>query len=91
VRTLLEEMKLVGFLKTTGGKGLHVVVPIRATLTWDDAKRFARGVAEHLARTFPDRFTATLSKEARRGMAAAVGLLNVFGGALSKQHSDNHG
>jgi uncharacterized protein YjgD (DUF1641 family) len=32
-----------------------------------------------------------VSKEARRGMAAAVGLLNVFGGALSKQHSDNHG
>ena len=67
VRTLLQELALEGFLKTTGGKGMHVVVPVRPTLSWDDAKTFARDVAMLLARTFPDRFTATMSKESRRG------------------------
>ena len=67
LRSLLEEMKLVGFLKTTGGKGLHVVLPIRTTLTWDDAKGFSRAVAEFLVRTFPDRFIATVAKEKRKG------------------------
>ena len=67
VRTLLQELALEGFLKTTGGKGMHVVVPVRPTLSWDDAKTFARDVAMLLAHTFPDRFTATMSKASRRG------------------------
>lgn len=67
VRTLLEEAGLLGFLKTTGGKGLHIVLPIRPTLTWDEAKAFARSVADRMVRTFPDRFTAALAKEKRKG------------------------
>ena len=67
LRTLLDEMKLTGFLKTTGGKGLHVVLPIRPTLSWDDAKSFTKAVADFLVRTFPDRFTATLTKDRRKG------------------------
>ena len=67
LRTLLDEMKLTGFLKTTGGKGLHVVLPIRPTLAWPDAKAFTKSVADFLVRTFPDRFTAALAKEKRRG------------------------
>ncbi|HTP99426.1 MAG TPA: DNA ligase D [Casimicrobiaceae bacterium] len=67
LRALLAEMGLSGFLKTTGGKGLHVVVPIRATLPWDDAKAFAKSVADFLVRTYPGRFTASASKAARRG------------------------
>ena len=58
---------VVGFLKTTGGKGLHVVLPIRPTLTWDEGKSFARAVADFLVRTFPDRFIATVAKEKRKG------------------------
>jgi len=65
--TLLDEMKLVGFLKTTGGKGLHVVLPMRATLDWDEAKDFTRSVAEFMVRTFPDRFVATITKSKRNG------------------------
>jgi len=67
LRVLLNDLGLEGFLKTTGGKGLHVVVPIRATLDWDEAKGFARGVADFMVRTFPDRFTATVSKAKRKG------------------------
>jgi bifunctional non-homologous end joining protein LigD len=67
LRTLLDEMKLTGFLKTTGGKGLHVVLPIRATLDWDEAKDFTRRVAELMVLTFPDRFVATITKAKRHG------------------------
>ncbi|MEO6564838.1 MAG: DNA ligase D [Casimicrobiaceae bacterium] len=67
LRTLLDEFKLQGFLKSTGGKGLHVVVPVRPALPWPRAKSFAKAVATLLARTFPQRFTATLAKERRKG------------------------
>ena len=48
LRTLLGELELEGFLKTTGGKGLHVVVPIRTTLDWAQAKGFTRAVADFM-------------------------------------------
>ncbi|MFO1310475.1 MAG: non-homologous end-joining DNA ligase [Burkholderiales bacterium] len=67
LRTLLDEAGLVSFLKTTGGKGLHVVLPIRATLSWDEAKSFTRSVAVFMVRTFPDRFVATITKSRRKG------------------------
>jgi bifunctional non-homologous end joining protein LigD len=79
LRTLLDEMGLVGFLKTTGGKGLHVVVPIRATLDWEHAKGFTKAVAELLTATFPDRFTATLSKSRRKGKIFVDYLRNTEG------------
>jgi bifunctional non-homologous end joining protein LigD len=67
LRTMLDDLGLVGFLKTTGGKGLHVVLPIRPTLTWDEAKGFTGAIAALLAGTLPDRFTAVMSKERRKG------------------------
>jgi bifunctional non-homologous end joining protein LigD len=67
LRTLLDEMGLTGFLKTTGGKGLHVVLPIRAALSWDEVKAFTKSVADFMVRTFPDRFTAVVSKDKRKG------------------------
>jgi bifunctional non-homologous end joining protein LigD len=79
LRTLLDEIGLIGFLKTTGGKGLHVVVPIRATLSWDEAKGFAKAVADTLARAFPDRFTATLAKDQRKGKIFIDYLRNTMG------------
>jgi bifunctional non-homologous end joining protein LigD len=66
-RGLLEEIGLSCFLKTTGGKGLHVVVPLKPTRDWDQAKRFAQAVAQQLAQVAPDRFTAQLAKERRGG------------------------
>jgi bifunctional non-homologous end joining protein LigD len=44
-----------------------VVLPIRATLSWDEAKAFTRSVSELMVRTFPDRFVATITKAKRKG------------------------
>ncbi|MCK0509829.1 DNA ligase D [Aromatoleum buckelii] len=67
VRGLLKELGLASFVKTTGGKGLHVVVPLRRGHQWGDVKRFAKAFATHLARILPDRFTATMAKNQRAG------------------------
>lgn len=67
VRDLLETLGLRSFLKTTGGKGLHVVLPIEPTQDWDTIKGFTRAIAESLAFTFPERFTASVSKAKRKG------------------------
>ncbi|RQS21241.1 DNA ligase D [Burkholderia sp. Bp8998] len=67
VRGLLDELSLASFCKTSGGKGLHVVVPITRHLGWDDVKDFSRAVAQHVAGALPDRFTATMGSKHRRG------------------------
>ena len=63
VRRLMEEIGLTSFVKTTGGKGLHVVIPLRPEKPWDDIKTFARAVAEHLERTYPQHFTAKMTEK----------------------------
>jgi bifunctional non-homologous end joining protein LigD len=67
VRQRLAQAKLESFVKTTGGKGLHVVAPIEPRSTWEQAKNFCRGLAEAMAREAPQRFTATAAKKARGG------------------------
>ena len=68
VRTRLEDLELTSFLKTTGGKGLHVVVPLTpGKADWDTVKAFARGIAREFARAAPDLFTATATKAKRTG------------------------
>src|SRR5205814_3524587 len=67
VRKLLDGLGLRSFLKTTGGKGMHVVVPVRSTLPWDAAKQFTKSVTERLVATAPRLYTATLAKRARAG------------------------
>jgi bifunctional non-homologous end joining protein LigD len=66
VRQRLADQGLVSFLKTSGGKGLHIVVPIR-NAPWDIAKGFARSVAEQMAKDDPDRYTPAAAKRARTG------------------------
>jgi bifunctional non-homologous end joining protein LigD len=65
VRERLRKLKLESFVKTTGGKGLHVVLPIKPE-PWDKAKDFCRRVAEQMAKEEPSRFTATIKKAARK-------------------------
>jgi bifunctional non-homologous end joining protein LigD len=66
-RTLLEKLGLRCFLKTTGGKGLHVVAPLTPRLEWPEVKQFTRQVAEFLVRARPEMFTAKIAKDRRRG------------------------
>jgi len=57
VHAFLEQLGLPAFLKTSGGKGLHLVVPIKPQHDWDTVKAFSKAIVEHLARTLPDRFS----------------------------------
>ncbi len=67
IRKQLQKLKLRAWLKTSGGKGLHVVVPLAHGTSWDDAFNFTKQFAEQLARQQPAQFVATMSKAARRG------------------------
>jgi bifunctional non-homologous end joining protein LigD len=67
VRTRMRELGLGAFVKTTGGKGLHLVVPIAPKQSWEFVKDFSRSLAESLAREAPERYTITMSKAKRRG------------------------
>jgi len=65
IRKLLEQLELESFLRVSGGKGLHVVVPLNPGCDWDLTKRFAHGFADALARSEPERFLSTATKSKR--------------------------
>jgi bifunctional non-homologous end joining protein LigD len=67
LRSLLEELELPSFAKTTGGKGLHLTVPLDRRADFDAVRGFARDVAEELARRHPDRLTTEQRKQQRKG------------------------
>jgi bifunctional non-homologous end joining protein LigD len=67
VRDRLDGLGLKSFVKTTGGKGLHVMLPITPGAGWDEAKAFTKSIAEGMAKAAPDRYVATLAKKARHG------------------------
>ncbi|MGE5179891.1 MAG: DNA ligase D [Bacteroidota bacterium] len=67
VRQRLEALGLESFVKTTGGDGLHVVVPIRRGPSWDEVAGFSGALASAMTREDPDRFTTHLAKARRRG------------------------
>ena len=67
VRERLQTVRLESFLKTTGGKGLHVVVPLRASATWDECRAFARRLAEDLEHAEPKAYVARMAKAERKG------------------------
>ena len=67
VRRRLADLGLESFLKTSGGKGLHVVVPLEPRRRWEEAKAFTESIAERWRRDQPDTYVATLSKRARGG------------------------
>lgn len=67
VRALLEELQLKAWLKTSGGKGLHVVVPLTRRADHDACKAFSHAVVDHLAATLPKRFSAKSGPRNRVG------------------------
>lgn len=79
LRGFLEELGLPSFLKTSGGKGLHVIVPIIRRYEWDAVKGFARNVAQHMATVLPQRFSARSGPRNRVGKIFIDYLRNGFG------------
>jgi bifunctional non-homologous end joining protein LigD len=67
VRNRLADIGLTSFVKTTGGKGLHVVVPIEPTAAWPEVKSFAKGVSAEMAADAPDLYLTRISKAERAG------------------------
>lgn len=66
-QAMLKQLGLRCFLKTSGGKGLHVVVPIRQQHDWDQAKGFAQAVVAHMSQTIPQRFVVKSGPKNRVG------------------------
>jgi len=79
VRALLGERGLESFVKTTGGKGLHVCVPLVPERGWEELEEFTRAVALRLARDEPGTFTANMAKAHRKGKVYVDYLRNVRG------------
>jgi bifunctional non-homologous end joining protein LigD len=67
LRDSLKELSLVSFVKTTGGKGLHIVVPIEPERPWSEVKEFSKAMSQALVTADPSRYTLSMSKAARPG------------------------
>jgi bifunctional non-homologous end joining protein LigD len=87
IREVLGALDLVGFVKTTGGKGLHVVVPLRPEAGWDALHALGAGIGAELARRAPDRYTINPLKAARRGRLFVDYLRNVRGATAVAAYS----
>ncbi|HET9923855.1 MAG TPA: DNA ligase D [Methylomirabilota bacterium] len=87
IHALLADLDLVAFVKTTGGKGLHVVVPLRPEAGWDALRALGEGIGAELARRAPDRYTINPLKAARRGRIFVDYLRNVRGATAVAAYS----
>jgi bifunctional non-homologous end joining protein LigD len=65
--TVLDELGLKSFLKTSGGKGIHIVVPLTPKADWDTVKSFSHSIVKHIANLLPDRFSAVSGPKNRVG------------------------
>lgn len=67
LRSVLEDMGIRSFARTTGGKGLHVVIPLVRRAGWDEIKSLAAAVTDRVVAMHPDRYVRTMTKSARKG------------------------
>ena len=67
IRTRLKSAGLKSFVRTSGGKGLHVVAPITPVKSWDEVKDFSHAIADAMAADMPERYVSTMSKKLRKG------------------------
>ena len=86
-RALVQDLGLVSFVKTTGGKGLHVVVPLRPEAGWDVLRAVGEGIGAQMTRRAPDRYTINPLKAARRGRIFIDYLRNVRGATAVAAYS----
>jgi bifunctional non-homologous end joining protein LigD len=67
LRSVLGERGLTPFLRTTGGKGLHLVVPVAPTTPWPAAKQFSKRIVDELVRAEPGKYVSNMAKQKRKG------------------------
>ena len=67
LKSILDEYELLSFLKTSGGKGYHVVVPLNAKVTWKNARLIAKNIAELMEARWPNKYTSNMKKSKRKG------------------------
>ncbi|WP_458718446.1 DNA ligase D [Pseudomonas gregormendelii] len=77
--SVLDELGLKAFLKTSGGKGIHVVVPLTRKLGWDEVKEFSHAIVSHMAKLLPERFSAVSGPKNRVGRIFIDYLRNSLG------------
>ncbi len=87
IREELAEIGLTAFVRTTGGKGLHLVVPVERRASWTAFKDFARAFVEALAKGAPGRYTTSVAKSARRGKIFIDYVRNVRGATAVGSYS----
>ena len=72
MRDMLKELGLTSFVKMTGGKGLHVAVPIKPQLEWEATKQFTKTIATKFAARAPDLYVTNMSMKVRKGEGFGV-------------------
>jgi len=85
--SVLDELGLEAFVKTSGGKGLHLVVPLARKDDWDTVKTFAKSIAQFMAQQLPERFTATSGPKNRIGKIFIDYLRNARGASTVTAYS----
>lgn len=87
VRDRLRDAGFESFVKTSGGKGLHVVAPLKPRASWDEVKAFTKGIADAMAADSPDRYVATITKSKRKGKTLVDYLRNNRGSTAIAPYS----
>jgi bifunctional non-homologous end joining protein LigD len=87
IRSRLRELELESFVKTSGGKGLHVVVPLARRSTWDQVRAFSRALAEEMQSRDPRHFTAKAARSERAGRVYVDFLRNGAGATAVTPYS----
>ncbi|MGF6208452.1 DNA ligase D [Pseudomonas frederiksbergensis] len=85
--SVLDEIGLEAFLKTSGGKGMHIIVPLARKEDWDTVKGFAKAIAQFMAQQLPERITATMGPKNRVGKIFVDYLRNARGASTVAAYS----
>lgn len=87
LKKMLEKLKLKSFVKVTGGKGLHVHIPVEPMYTWDEIKAFSKALADQMVLNDPEKYLSNMSKKLRKGKIFVDYLRNGFGSTAVAPYS----